>query len=143
MLVAMTTEATLLLDKRCLIVLVVRWLARLVGVAIFLLMGLIAIGEGPPNPWGQPWAVNAQLHLMLALWIGLIVGWKWEGVGAALVLGGFALFSIIEGRFTGGIAWFWLLTGAGYLFCWIMDRRKGRCTPGARLSVSEPDSPDV
>ena len=39
----MTTEATLLLDKRCLIVLVVRWLARLVGVAIFLLMGLIAL----------------------------------------------------------------------------------------------------
>lgn len=136
----MRTEAGTLLDKRWLIVLVVRWAARLVGAAIFLLMGMIAIGEGVPNPWGQPAGVNAQLHLMLAIWLGLMVGWKWEGLGAVLVLGGTTLFCAVQGDFMGGIAWFWLLTGAGYLFCWIVDRRKGPRAPDVGLSVPGSDS---
>ena len=61
-----------------------RWTARIVGILVFLLITAIAIGEsdGLFNPLQQPLAVRVEFLAMLAMWLGLIVAWKWEGVGA-------------------------------------------------------------
>ncbi len=104
-------------------VLVIRWVARISGAGLFLLLASIAIGEGgPPNPWTQPWKVNLELHLMLTVWLGLLIGWKWEGIGGGMILVGMIAFLALEHRAPHGIAWPLLLPGLCYVFCRLVDR---------------------
>ncbi|MFH1614405.1 MAG: hypothetical protein ABIG61_04895 [Planctomycetota bacterium] len=107
--------------KYCLIG--IRWAARIYGALLAALILTIAIGEGPPNPFTQPLPVAIGLFGMLAMLIGCIVGWKWQGLGAILVIGGIMTFHVIEKRL-------WLmgafplfdLAGILFLFCWCLGR---------------------
>ena len=83
-----------------LLVYICRWTARIIGTLVFLLITAITIGEsdGFPNPWKQPPAVRVEFLAMAIMWLGLILAWRWEGVGGAMILGGFSLFWIAEGR---------------------------------------------
>lgn len=105
--------------------LAIRWSARVLGTAMLLLVTFIAIGEGgPPNPWAQPWRVNLELHLMLAIWLGLLLAWKWEALGGVLVVGGVIAFCLLEGRPPNGVFLMMLIASVAYLCAWIMDRRE-------------------
>lgn len=99
-----------------------RWSARIVGTLVFLLMTAIAIGEsdGFFNPLRQPLAVRVELLAMFIMWIGLIAAWRWEGVGSALILGGFVLFWVAERRLPSLNIAFGplLLSGLLYLAAW-------------------------
>jgi len=109
------------------LLLILRWIARLAGTAMALLIVTIAIGEGgPPNPWSQPWKVNLELHLMLAIWAGLLLGWKWEGLGGAMVVGGLLAFAGLEGRMPHAVFGTMLVPGLMYLCCWCSERRAMR-----------------
>lgn len=114
----------------------VRWASRLGGTAVFLLITLIAVGEGVqsglPNPWKQPWGVNVELHLMLAMYLAFILAWKWELPGGLTLIVGMLGFCAIEHRFMGIQAAVVLLIGAGYLFCWAMDRRQRQAPSATR-----------
>jgi hypothetical protein len=87
--------------------LILQWLARLCGLALFLLVLAITIGEGgPPNPLRQPFSVAMQLVLMMIMTLGLIVAWRWEVSGAVATLAALAAFEIVNfaasGRWAGG-----------------------------------------
>jgi len=72
-------------------------LARLLALALFLLVLTIVIGEGgPPNLLRQPLAVAIELVLMLIMTIGLIAAWRWELAGAAATLLALAALNTIE-----------------------------------------------
>ena len=74
-----------------------QWVARLSGLALFLMVLAIAVGEGgPPNPLRQPWPVAIELVLMFIMWLGLIVAWRWEVLGAIMTLAGLIGFNIVE-----------------------------------------------
>ena len=82
---------------------VVRWGARILASLLAALVGLIVIGhalgeEGLPNPFEQPPGVAFELLGLFVSWTGLIVAWKWEGIGAAMILGGMLVFHIVEGK---------------------------------------------
>jgi hypothetical protein len=50
--------------------------------------------------------------------VGQIVAWKWEGLGGVLIVGGFVLFSIVNGRLSLNIAFGpWLGEGEGLISC--------------------------
>jgi hypothetical protein len=95
------------LDQR-LMVATLRWAARIIGTALLVLIAALAIGEG-----GVP---GVALWLML---IGQVVAWKWEGIGGLLILGGFALFAIMNHPFRFNIVFgSWPVSGLLYLICW-------------------------
>ncbi|MGO8748662.1 MAG: hypothetical protein ACLQNE_22050 [Thermoguttaceae bacterium] len=75
---------------------VVRWLARIIGTLILLLIAAFAIGEGLPNPFAQPLNVNLLFAALLTMVMGLVLAWKWERLGGFLILGGFAFFAIVN-----------------------------------------------
>ena len=86
---------------------ILQWLARLCGLVLFLLVLVIAIGEGgPPNPLYQPMSVAIQLALMLIMTLGLILAWRWEVSGAVATLTALVAFNVVNfaasGRSAGG-----------------------------------------
>ena len=108
----------------------IRWAARIYGGLLAVLILTIAIGEGffcpgdgLPNPFTQTLPVAIELFGMLAMLIGCILGWKWQGIGAVLVIAGIMTFHVIEKRL-------WLmgafplfdLAGILFLFCWWLGR---------------------
>ena len=87
---------------------VVRWVARVTGGALCLLVAAIAVGHWPlPNPFRQPPAVAFQFAFMAAMTVGLIIAWRWELTGALASLIGFLGFNLVEvsvnGRIAGGL----------------------------------------
>ena len=105
-----------------LMVTILRWTARIIGVALFAPVALTAMWtmrQGGFNPF------TASLHetlievALLTGTIGLLVGWKWEGIGGLLTLGGVAFLEIVDYRFwpqVHDVAC--LLAGLLYLVCW-------------------------
>jgi len=109
---------------------VLRWSARIVGGLLAVLVLTIAIGEGffcpgdgLPNPFTQPLPVAIELFGMLAMLAGCIAGWKWQGLGALLIIAGIITFHVIEKRL-------WLmgafplfdLAGVLFLLSWLVGK---------------------
>ena len=99
----------------------VRWLARGLSLAVAGTLVLFFIGEGGFDPRSLPGAEAAQMLLFATAWLGLLVAWRWELTGAALTLGGMALFYAVEfltdGHFPRGWA-FAAIAFPGALFLW-------------------------
>lgn len=106
----------------------VRWVARILGGLLATLVLFIVIchafsEEGLPNPFKQPGGVQLEFAAMLAIWTGMIVGWKWEGIGGILAISGVIIFHIVEGTL-----WLnWLfgllgLCGVLFLLCWCIKK---------------------
>jgi hypothetical protein len=111
---------------------VVRWTARVLGTLILLLIAMFAIGQGVhPARMFQPLGVAILTVALLTMIVGQLVAWKWEGVGGGLIVGSFALFSIVNHGVPLNIVFGpWLLTGLLYLGCWWMDRPRNRLKRG-------------
>jgi hypothetical protein len=95
------------------IVLLVRWTARLAGALLAGLILLIIIGESISNGLPPLRVLLSPIHL--GIWgclIGIALGWKWEALGGLTVLISCAVMNLYEYAMTGG----WLLGGAFPLF---------------------------
>ncbi len=102
-----------------LMVTVVRWTARTIGIALLGLIVAFAIGEGVPNPLRGSVPENLLTIGLLTMIAGQILAWKWEGIGSLLILGGLALFAIVNHGVPLNIVFGpWLFTGLLYLVCW-------------------------
>jgi hypothetical protein len=72
------------------------WTARILGLLGFLFVLMFILAEGVPAFWSQPVPVQIELAGMVAMLVGLLVGWRLEGLGAALIVAGWLVFAIIE-----------------------------------------------
>jgi len=108
----------------------IRWITRIYSGLLATLILIIAIGEGffypgdgLPNPLTQPLPVAIELFGMLAMLIGCIIGWKWQGLGAILVITGIMTFHIIEKRlWLMGAFTLFDLAGILFLLCWWLEK---------------------
>ena len=90
---------------------------------------LLAVGEGF-NPFKLKPAEKALAVPFWVCWLGLCLGWRWEGLGGLLVVTGVANFYLVHfavtglGQFSRGWA-FPVLAGSGVLFLlsWFLHRR--------------------
>jgi hypothetical protein len=99
------------------------WAARIVGLLFVLLFAAFLIGEGLP-PW-SPYALG-----WLAINVGLLVAWKWEGLGGVITLAGYILFLLVDRHF---LAYLWrpltavpALVAAVHMLCWFQLGLKNR-----------------
>ena len=110
---------------------IVRWIAR-VGAgltAVFILFMLIAhaITDGAAPLQYLTARETAMMAAFGIMWLGLIIGWKWELVGGLLSIGGVVVFYLVDYLFSGtfprGPIFFILaFPGALFLYCGVMDR---------------------
>ena len=118
-------------------VLVVRWIARISsGIAAALIL-LIFIGEGLTGGFEPLLHMTTREALMvvafIALWLGLLLGWKRELYGGLLTACGVAAFYLVDYLFTGTLPGVLLplifaLPGLLFLYCGFQARKK----PGAK-----------
>ncbi len=71
---------------------VCRWIARLLGALLVIVVVAIAIGEGMPNPFTQPARVQVGFLALALILIGILAGWRWELTGGIISLSGWGLF---------------------------------------------------
>lgn len=102
----------------------VRWIARILGLLIVGLVVIIMIGEGinPTKLSGGEMVMSAAFLTALT---GMVVLWRWEGIGGALVIGGmlafYALNFAASGRLPGG--WVFPLCYLPGIFALLSNRR--------------------
>ncbi len=98
---------------------VLRWMARTLGTVLLILIVAFAIGEGVPSPLAMSLRENLLSVALLAMVVGQIVAWRWEGIGGGLILLGFILFAIVNHGVPLNIVFVpWIATGMLYQVCW-------------------------
>jgi len=101
------------------------WLARIVGLLFALLFFAFVIGEGLPTRWNA--TLIAQFLALAGIACGLIVAWKWEGLGGAITLAAFCLLGVTNANFVTWARWspFTVLppaVGLLHVLCWLRLR---------------------
>jgi len=103
-----------------------RWTARIVGTLMALFFLAFFVGEGFPNIFRLPWRESLSVLAMSAVVVGLLLAWKWEGLGGAVALAAIVLMHLIGIR---GIRTVLLLlpaaTGLLHVACWWRLRSTG------------------
>ena len=112
---------------------VVRWIARVsAGFAAALIL-LLFIGEGLTGGFEPLLHMTARETLMvvafIALWLGLLLGWKWELYGGLLTICGVAAFYMVDYLFSRTLPGVLLplifaLPGLLFLYCGVQNRKK-------------------
>jgi hypothetical protein len=101
---------------------VIRWLARITGIMLGLMVVAFAMEKGIPsvsqlrNP--ESWRFIAMVVMLL----GAILAWRREALGGLLMIVGFIALWAIDRHFPG--IWFGVFPLAGllHLLAWAMDR---------------------
>ena len=73
-----------------------RWTARLTGTLVALFFLAFIVGEGPPPLFRLSLQQNLHFLALAALFLGLLLAWKWELLGGLIPLAGFVLLVLIE-----------------------------------------------
>jgi len=123
--------------NRSKIVRVVRWIARVSAGFTAALILLFFIGEGLIEGFEPLLHMSVRETLMMvafvALWLGLLLGWKWELYGGLLTACGIAAFYLVGYLYSGTLPGVLLplifaLPGLLFLYCGFQTRKK----PGAK-----------
>ena len=117
---------------------VVRWIARTGGslAAALLLLFVLASVFGDQSEGGPP---GLETGSVFVCWIlGVLLAWKWEGIGGLLLLSASAGFMFVTPTALWPPTPLTVFPIAGILFgaCWLSARRAGR-RDGVPVSRSE------
>ena len=97
-----------------------RWTARIAGTLMALFFLAFFVGEGFPNIFRLHWRESLSVLAMSAVVVGLLLAWKWEGVGGAIALAAMVLFMLLVGMRGGRTSLLLLPAAIGLLHvvCW-------------------------
>ena len=116
---------------------VVRWIARVSSGFSAALILLFFIGEGLTKGFEPLLHMSVRESLMVvafvAVWLGLLLGWKWELYGGLLTACGVAAFYLVDYLFTDTfprVPYFLIFASPCllFLYCGLQTRKK----PGAK-----------
>jgi hypothetical protein len=111
--------------------LVIQWVARVLSLLSIGVILLFIVGEGfdPTRVALKEWA--GLLFFPFGVVVGLVMGWRWDGIGAAIALGSLLAFYGVQlamwGRLPRG-PYFALFTSPAILFgaSWLLQRATDR-----------------
>ena len=102
---------------------VVRYITHGLGSAMLLLFFTFLIGEGilgdeGPPPIFTPAAIAVELMLL-----GLMIAWKWHGIGGSMVIFGYMIFAYLNQKLLLNTPFVMFpIIGCSYVLCWMLTR---------------------
>ena len=114
---------------------IVRWIARVSSGLAATLILLIFIGEGLTEGFEPLLHLSVRETVMMvafvAVWLGLLLGWKWELYGGLLTACGVAAFYLLDYLFSGTfprVPFFLIFASPSllFLYCGLQTRKKLR-----------------
>jgi hypothetical protein len=104
---------------------VIRWIARTLSVLILAFHIASFLGDRSSV------TLTAMDTIKLILWaiilLGMIIAWKWEGIGGLIIIGGFIIQGIINPIiFSAWVMWIAPFTGILFLIYWTQSRKKNK-----------------
>ena len=127
------------------IVTIIRWIARVWSVLIFLVALLIVVAPDPYVVQPVPLTDWIELGFYWVSILGLLLAWRWEGLGGAMALAGIVGHAIAFRIFRGD--WFVQtlpifvlgLPGILFLVCWALSRgRSASRSSGGKREAAGP-----
>ncbi len=129
------------------IVLATRWVARILALLLAFFTAVLVLSTGISLTQLETRNVPEMVAFFI-IWIGLLAGWRSDGIGGALIIGGVALFLIFDYAFFGSVLRFWVflifaLPGGMLLYCWWRCRQEAKSrviekSPSTHSTVSSP-----
>jgi signal transduction histidine kinase len=100
------------------------WMARIIAGLLAALLLAFAIGQGgPPNPFAGSLPEAAETFAMFGIFLGLLIGLKWQGIGGILIIAGMIVFHIVERKFFLNLFFgCFELTAILYLISWYLKQ---------------------
>jgi len=102
---------------------VIRWIARVAAGPAAAVILLFFIGEVLAEGLAPLLRMSARESAMMvaftAVWLGLVLGWRWELLGGLFTVGGLAAFYLLDYAFSGTFPrgpYFFLFASPGLLF---------------------------
>jgi hypothetical protein len=111
-------------ETKLIVLEVMRWIARVMATLSAILILIIFIGsaieDGIGGLYDLPWRDRLMFVAFGAVWLGLVLGWKWELLSGLLIVIGSIAFHLIYYIFSGGfprgtIFWVFAIPGIIYL----------------------------
>ncbi len=103
-----------------LIISIIRWLARFLGVFLFLFFAWFAIEFGIDDPNLMSPQLVKLFYTHMAMMIALVVVWRFELLGGIILVVGYSYFSIINHTFwTNPIYPIFFFIGLLHLLSWV------------------------
>ncbi len=107
---------------------VIRYIARLFSILLIVLVVMLSIGEGLPNPVTLSSVELLLFASLLIMLVGLVLSWQKEDTGGIITILGFILFFIVNSVSSGSLrlGFFFLLfplTGILFVLCCRIDKR--------------------
>jgi hypothetical protein len=117
--------------------LVVRWIARILSILTIGIILLFFVGEAD---FSQPVSLSLKdviglLFFPLGVLIGMLVAWRWEGIGAGITVGSLVAFYLSHFLLWHGFPsgpYFALFASPGAIFgiAWLLSRPRQELEPG-------------
>ena len=105
---------------------IIRWIARISALLMAVLILLFFVGEAMAEGFEPLLHLSVRESLMMVafvdLWLGLILGWRWELLGGLMTILGFASFYLLNVLFTGAFPrgpFFFILAAPSLLFLYV------------------------
>ncbi|MCK5035277.1 MAG: hypothetical protein KAS73_05230 [Candidatus Sabulitectum sp.] len=105
---------------------IIRWTARITSAVTALIILMFFIGEDYEEGYQPLLNLSLKNSLLMvaffALWLGLILGWKWELKGGLLTICGLAAFYLINYLFSGSFPrgpFFLIFASPGFLYLYL------------------------
>ena len=84
---------------------IIRWIARIWAALMAALILFIFIGDAAADGIGPIFNLTTREMVMmaafLAVFVGLILAWKWELLGGWMIVGGMGVFYVLDFAFSG------------------------------------------
>jgi len=98
---------------------ILKWSPRIASIIVWALVLLIFFGEGGLNPSELREIEIVMMSLFWTSCAGLIIGWRWPGIGGMISVGFMSAFFLFESVVNGGLAHGWafeVIAFPGWLF---------------------------